>query len=125
MTTTVDPRLEPGPYCDLDGENWWVPVSQIPNRMKAAAEVRGYIDSELVVRYDGLQRGVALDMEHEGGCIEGFEEGDPDPPCIVRADCWTFSADEPSGGTIRARQRVPKPAPIVPSPVAPTVELGL
>lgn len=86
--------MAPGPYSDEDGETWWVPIVQVPNWMKAAAEVRSCVDtSDVVVSFDGKETGVALDMEHEGGCLGGLDEGDPDPPCIVRADCWRFILD--------------------------------
>lgn len=90
--------IAPGPYCDVDGEFWWVPIAQVPNWMKAAAEVRSCIDvTYSKVSFDGRENNVALDMEHEGGCLDELEEGDPDPPCIVRVDCWRFITEDRFG----------------------------
>jgi hypothetical protein len=83
--------LDPGPYCDEDGD-WWVPVAAIPNRMKAAHEVRMCVDSDSKVRYEGLQRGVRLEMEHDDVC-EPDEETGEEPPCIALVDCWHFTED--------------------------------
>ena len=54
-----------GPYCNEDGE-WWVPVAAEPNRMRAAAIVRGCMDPEATLRYE--DQVVATLTPHEVGC---------------------------------------------------------
>lgn len=87
MTTTAAAPIDPGPYCNEDGD-WWVPVEAIPNRMKAHHAVRMVVDSDAKVRYVGLSRACWFDMEHEDVCSED-DDGNR-PPCVILADAWHF-----------------------------------
>lgn len=89
MTAVVGP----GPYCDEDLSDWWVPVSAVPNRMKAAHEVRMCMDDESVVRYEGVDKRASFDLEHDYPCEMG-DDGEY-PSCTVVTAAWHFSAGEP------------------------------
>lgn len=72
--------LPPGPYCNEDGD-WWVPVEQIHNRMKAAHEVRKCADDYAKIRYVGM---VTVDLTpHDIGCDCGDD-------CRRSVTAWHF-----------------------------------
>ncbi len=75
--------LDPGPYCNEDGD-WWVPVEAIHNRMKAAHEVRMCADPLAVIRYEGM---VTTNLTpHDIGCDCGKD-------CVRPVVAWHFTEE--------------------------------
>ena len=77
----------PGPYQNEDGD-WWVPISAVPNRMKAAHEVRMCMWEDSVMEYVGITRDGRFDTEHADLCAPGEDHAAPD--CVFVADAWHF-----------------------------------
>ena len=72
-----------GPYCNEDMDEWWVPVSAQPNRMKAAHEVRMCMDPDSRLRYLGREDARLTDHEPDCGC-----------GCEQTVTAWHFEAVE-------------------------------